>query len=424
MNNIKQQLKRRSTSFMTVVLLLLFGTFSGTILNSCDDDSDDGAGEVPEIKYIRITDPMASDSLVVRAFLGSTIALVGDNLGDVVEIWFNDQKAVLNVNYITDKAIIVTIPNEIPEEVTDQIKLITRSGVEYTYDFQVQVPQPLLNSMTCEYVPDGEVAVINGNYFLGDEERPLQVFFPGNIEAEIESYTVDQIRVIVPEGVSPGPITVKSMYGSTRSSFYFRDDRNIFLDFDTKLGAGWRSGVTQASSPDGVSGNYLALTGTLSDWAWIEDNLAMNLWGGWSSNPDQQNPLFDLGQNSLSDMVLKFEVNVVNPWAVGYLQCIFTPYDIPGPDGGNAYYSDTSLGRALWRPWFEIGDSYQTEGWITVSIPLTEFRFSHDASINNLSLTYPDDFGGFTFFVWGPALDAELEQDLFIAIDNVRVVPK
>jgi hypothetical protein len=123
-------------------------------------------------------------------------------------------------------------------------------------------------------------------------------------------------------------------------------------------------------------------------------------------------------------MALKFEVNVVNPWAVGYLQCIFTPYDVPGAGGGNSYYSDPSLGRALWRPWFEQQDNFQTDGWITVSIPMTEFRFSHDASANDLSLTYPDDFGGFTFFVWGPALEADLEQDLFFAIDNVRVVPK
>ncbi|MBZ4675988.1 MAG: hypothetical protein JG782_607 [Anaerophaga sp.] len=422
MNNIKEPLKR-STAF-NLVLLLIAVMLTGPVFQSCDDDSDNGTGAMPAIKYVRVTDPLASDSLLVRAYLGSTIALVGENLGNVVEIWFNDQKAKLNVNYITNDAIIVTIPNTIPEEVTDQIKLVTRGGLEYTYDFQVQVPEPLLASMKCEYVPAGGVAIIRGNYFLGSEEKPLQVFFPGNIEAEVESYTLKEIRVIVPEGVGSGPVTVKSMYGSTRSSFYFRDDRNVFLDFDTMFGAGWRSGNTQGSNPEGVSGDYLALSGTLTDWGWVEDNLAMNLWGTWINNPLQKNPLFELGDNSLSDMALKFEVNVVNPWAVGYLQCIFTPYDVPGAGGGNSYYSDPGLGRALWRPWFEQQDNFQTDGWITVSIPMTEFRFSHDASVNDLSLTYPDDFGGFTFFVWGPALEADLEQDLFFAIDNVRVVPK
>jgi hypothetical protein len=153
----------------------------------------------------------------------------------------------------------------------------------------------------------------------------------------------------------------------------------------------------------------------------VEDNLAMNLWAPYISNPLQQDPLFDLGDNALADMALKFEVNVVNPWAVGYLQCIFTGSDVAD---GNGYYGDTSLGRALWRPWHESGEEFQTDGWITVSIPMKEFRFSHDASINSLSLEYPGDFGGFTFFVWGPALDPDLEQDIFIAIDNVRVVPR
>lgn len=406
---------------LTLVLLLLAGLFAGTMFSSCDDDSDDVSGDSPKIEYVRVTDPMASDSLVVRAFLGSTIAMVGEGLGDVVEIWFNDQSAKLNKNYITNETIIVTIPNAIPEEVSNKIRLVTAGGTEYTYDFEVQVPKPLLASMKCEYVPAGNVAIIRGNYFLGDENKPLEVTFPGNIPAEIESYDVDEIRVVVPEGVGVGPVTVKSMYGSTRSSFYFRDDRNVFLDFDEKTGAGWRAGVTQETEPAGVSGQYLALTGRIGDWGWVEDNLAMNLWAANITNPLQNNPLFELGDNNLEDMALKFEANVVNPWAVGFLQCIFTDESVTGQNG---YYSDLSLGRALWRPWHENGEEFITDGWITVSIPMSEFRFSHDASLNNLSLEYPGDFAGFTFFVWGPALIEDLEQDIFIAIDNVRVVPR
>ena len=90
---------------LTLVLLLLAGLFAGTMFSSCDDDSDDVSGDSPQIEYVRVTDPMASDSLVVRAFLGSTIAMVGEGLGDVVEIWFNDQSAKLNKNYITNETI-------------------------------------------------------------------------------------------------------------------------------------------------------------------------------------------------------------------------------------------------------------------------------------------------------------------------------
>lgn len=403
---------------LTLALLLLASIFAGTLFQSCEDDSE--GSDSPEIRYVRLTDPEASDSLVTSAFLGTTIALVGEDLGNVQKMWFNDQSAKLNKSYITDRTIIVTIPNDIPDEVTDQIRLVTHGGTEYTYDFEVDVPDPLLNSMKCEYVPDGDVAVIRGNYFLGNEENPVEVIFPGNQKAEIESYTLKEIHAVVPEGATPGPITVKSMYGSSTSSFYFRDDRNIFLDFDEKLGAGWRTGNTQSSNPTGIDGNYLVFQGTMSSWLWNEDSFAMNLWGASGSNPRPKGPLFDLNGNALSDMVFKFEVNVPEPWAVGYLQCIFTPWEITA---SNAYYSDATLGRALWRPWHNDQEAFQTDGWTTVSIPMSEFRYSHDAAANDLSLSYPDDFGGFTFFVWGPALEEDLEQDIFMAIDNVRVVP-
>ncbi|MFW5753544.1 MAG: glycan-binding surface protein [Marinilabiliaceae bacterium] len=404
---------------LAFVLLLLTTIFAGALFQSCDEDSD-ASDDSPEIRYVRLTDPEASDSLVTSAFLGTTIALIGEDLGNVQEIWFNDQSAKLNKSYITDETIIVTIPSDIPDEVTNQIRLITNAGKEVTYDFQVDVPKPLLSSMKCEYVPDGETAIIRGNFFLGDEETPLKVTFPGNLEGEIDSYDRREIRVTVPEGAGSGPVTVQSMYGSSTSSFHFRDDRNVFLDFDESFGAGWRPGNTQGSNPEGISGDYLVLEGTISSWLWDEDSFAMNLWGASGDNPRSQGPLFDLDDNALSEMVFKFEVNIPEPWAAGYLQCIFTPWELTDE---NAYYSDAELARALWRPWHHNEESYQTDGWETVSIPMSDFRFDHEASKNDLSLTYPDDFGGFTFFLWGPALEEDLEQNIFLGIDNVRVVP-
>lgn len=404
---------------LSVVLLLLAAIFAGTLFPSCDDD-DKNVGD-PEIHYIRITNPDKSDSLVVRAFLGNNIAIIGNNLQDVVQVWFNDQSAKLNVNFITSNVIIVTIPNKIPDVVTNEIRLVTRSGFVYSYGFRVDVPAPLISSMVCEYVADGEVAVLKGNFFIDDENVPLQVFFPGNLEGEVLSVNVDEVRVRVPNGAGVGPVTMRTIYGASRSSFMFRDDRNIFLDFDYLLGAGWRPGNRRNSNPDPISGNFLVLDGTIGNWDWVEDNLAMNLWGAASDRPAI--PLFPLGSNKLEDMVLKFEVNVINPWSVGYMQLIFTPYATANTNG---YYSDATLGRALWRPWEQEGKPFQTDGWITVTIPMSDFRYSHNAEKNDLELSYPDAFGGFTIFVWGPALDGDeaARESLLFAIDNIRVVPK
>jgi len=111
------------SGYSSCLLLLLAFVFSCTEEIKGPDvlAEKDGAGI---IKYIRVTDPAASDSLLVGAFLGSLVAIVGDNLGDTRELWFNDQKALLNPTYITDKSIIVNVPTSVPAVVTDEIKII------------------------------------------------------------------------------------------------------------------------------------------------------------------------------------------------------------------------------------------------------------------------------------------------------------
>lgn len=403
-------MKKIKNSFSLLFALLAFVLLPA--LNSCDTE-ETNEGEAPEIHYIRITDADKSDSLVVRAFLGNTIALMGKNLSEVKEIWFNDQAAYLNKAYITDFSIIVTIPTIIPSVVTDEITLVTYSGIKTTYPFNVGVPAPKLDGMKCEYVADGADAVIKGNFFIDDVNVPIRVFFPGNIEAEVKSVSLREIVVKVPEGAGIGPLTVQGIYGSSRSSFYFRDDRNVILDFDTKMGAGWRPGKTQATEPDGIKGNYVALRGSLAaDWDWVEDDLAVELWGASANLPE--GPLFE---GDPAGMVMKFEAYVVNTWSGGYMQLIFSPWST----ANNSPNGNDELSRGFWRPWESADDgTFITEGWVTVSVPLADFKYDSHATTNDGSLVYPDNCGSLTIFVWGPVPAA---CDLFICVDNVRIVP-
>ncbi len=88
-------------------LFLAFGIFSCT-------EADELAPEIKTktgasvVNYIRPTNPQAADSLLVGAFLGDLIAIVGDNLHDAKEMYFNDQKAILTPNYITKNTIITS----------------------------------------------------------------------------------------------------------------------------------------------------------------------------------------------------------------------------------------------------------------------------------------------------------------------------
>src|SRR5690242_15272700 len=92
------------------------------ILSCTKKDNLPNNGE-PRISYVRLTDPATADSLLVEAGQGVLIAIVGENLGDAREIWFNDQKASLTQPYITPTVVLVSVPSQIPVEVDNKIKI-------------------------------------------------------------------------------------------------------------------------------------------------------------------------------------------------------------------------------------------------------------------------------------------------------------
>jgi len=407
-------MKKIKYTRLSVSLLMLMTVVTGLFLQSCDNQDE---MMVPEISYIRKTDPAKSDSLVAHAFMGDNIAIIGKNLGNVDEVWFNDQRAALNPNLVTPTSLIIQVPVIIPTTVTNKLVLINSDKVgKLEYDFGVDVPAPLVDKLVCEYVADGETAVIKGNYFVDDPSSPLTVLFPGNIPGTIVSFTIDEIRVTVPVGVGPGQIEVKSLYGKTRSRFFFRDDRNIIVNFDNLTAAGgWRSGVIGSSNPAPVSGNYVRFSGAMAGGAgstWNEDAFSFDMWPQANGRPDV--PFYT---GAIKDAVIKFEVNVVAPWESSALQMIFTPYSITG---SNSYIADASHPRGLWSPWKETG-TYQTDGWITVTLPLSDFNYTFDGAICSNKLT-DSMLRGVTFYVWNGGV-AGKDCNPHICIDNIRVVP-
>lgn len=370
----------------------------------------------PEISYIRVPDIASADSLIDGAFLNSTICIVGNNLKSVHKIFFNDQAAILNTSFITDNALIVNIPKNIPATVTNKMYLINYQSDTLAYPFNVKVPAPIVSAMKCEYVADGDVAVITGNYFIDDPNVPLTITMAGNIPVEeIRSVSLNSVEFVIPEGAQSGYVNVSSIYGTSRSKFQFRDERGIFLDWDNLNAAGgWRSGVIEESG-ESISGKYVnlhgnELPGDLSDFS--EDYYSFNLWGTANGRPEGD--FFDA--TDLSSLQLKFEVNVRTPWSANALQIIFTPW---ATTGTNSYIADGTIPRALWIPWANTG-SYQTDGWITISIPMTDFKYDREGK--SLDLASPGNYGGLTMFVYhGGIMGTPCTPVIWV--DNIRVVP-
>src|SRR5690606_27059384 len=210
-------------------------------------------------RYVRLTNPLSSDSLLVGAGQGRLIAIMGENLQGAVEMWFNDQPASLNPTYITPTSILVNVPTPIPIEINNTLKIIFSNGYVLNHQFEVQISAPVINNMVSEYVNEGDIATIRGDFFY----EPLTVTFTGGVPGELVLVEDQAIQVRVPAGAQPGPITITTNFGETESEFWFRDNRNIFISSDPYEGW-WNSSYVVSNpgpnDPPKINGNYIRIT--------------------------------------------------------------------------------------------------------------------------------------------------------------------
>ncbi|SFV02152.1 glycan-binding surface protein [Pontibacter akesuensis] len=379
-------------AFIKNVLLYIMPLMLGAgILSGCEDDDMPNGGN-PTIHYVRVTDPAASDSLLVGSSLGNLIAIVGENLGGTREVWFNDRQAVLNPTYITDKTILVNVPSLPPTEVMNKMVLRFANGNELQHDFVIEISGPQITRIKNEHVKDGEELVLLGEYFFD----PIKVTFAGGEEAEVVSVAQNEVRVIVPEGATPGPITVQTNFGKATSSQWFRDTRNVFSDMDVSNTGGWWHGHQYfADSHPNVKpldGKFILINKDLGAGEWFEFMVANP-----PSSMQTQNIPDDAIRNP-SNYNLKFEINTIKPLVDGTVIKMYIGNDMPGQRGGMFY---------AWKP------NIDTKGqWETVSIP-----FENIIGITNPQVS-ANGYGVSFWFQDGVAMTANF------AVDNFRVTPK
>ncbi len=375
-------------SIKNSLLVLLVAIGAGSVFTACEKDDDTGT---PSISYVRITRPESSDSLLVGAGQGQLIAIVGKNLQDVVEVWFNDQQALLTPTYITSTSILVSVPSQIPIDVNNTLKMVFKNGYVLNHNFEVQISKPLINGMISEFVNEGDIATIRGDFFY----EPLTVTFAGGVEGEKVLVDDQELQVRVPAGVQPGQITIKTNFGETKSNFFFRDNRNVLIHNDPWSGWWGQDMVVSASDPMAISGNFARITKSIGAWAWTEwiggkeDALATshNLPDDAVLNPDKYN--------------LKFELNTVKPYDGNMIKIMIGQVNGPDPDWNTEPY--------FFRPPFD------TKGvWQTVIIPFNEVVANYKT---NWGLR-PQGYGVKVWFHGPGGVEAD------VAFDNLRVVPK
>jgi hypothetical protein len=163
---------------------------------SCEDNGNDGG--IPEIQYVRITDPAKADSTFTQAYAGQMIVIVGKNLQNAQKVFINDQEIAVNANYNTATNIILTIPTEedgfvltyLDPTLKSEIRVETDHGTAL-YNFLVCYPNPAITAIDAENypTPTGDIIEVSGNNFVDIQKVYFTNIDPANPDEASETET-------------------------------------------------------------------------------------------------------------------------------------------------------------------------------------------------------------------------------------------
>lgn len=289
-------------------------------------------------------------------------------------------------------------------------------------------PPPMtITSLSDENASAGTTLTINGTNFVGINK----VTFPVGIEGtNIVSQGVGQLTVTVPDGITtPGPVILSGTLGTVTTPYAFDSwlqpaSPGYLTNFENQWNSdntgfvGWTGTYDDAAT---AATNYPGATGACG--ALIQGSpMPKNSSAGTQGNPGflQLNPVpwvADPSTTKVSDYSLKFEAYVKKPWSAGAVWIAI---------GG--WYGWTQY-AARYAPWESApSGKYQTSGWVTVTIPLTQMLAGNPFWNTTYTMGAPA-----TYFSDYPATDLcfMLMNDggkdvpanaLDIGIDNVRIV--
>jgi hypothetical protein len=322
----------------------------------------------------------------------TTLTITGTEFDIVVAVVFTGGNRV-TVTGATETEIVVTVPSG---TLSGPITLVTTNGTEITSTQSLTILAsnvPLITSMPLTMKP-GQMITIQGEKL----NLLTDVIFPGEVKATMfgeKSATI--LEVVVPSTVAKGKgkirfVTFENEFTESPEVMISGvdpvvDPTLVYFNFDGKNSWWGDAGAAEndpALSLDGT--NYWRVNKACSGWT-----------GLFWRNGKNDFPADQIGTD-VDKYVVKFDINTLEPMTGGQLRLRFN-----GSEGDFWY---------LWAPWAESG-SYTTDGWITVTIPITDFRDQWGSGSNkptDLSKVDAD---------FGMAFDGGASM-VNICIDNMR----
>ncbi|HET7118885.1 MAG TPA: glycan-binding surface protein [Hanamia sp.] len=355
---------------------------------------------------------------------GTLVYINGGNFQGIKKITFpvpgNDTALSYTVNKNFNQ-IVAVIPQGTPFK--DSLRVYCTFGVgAFSY------PPPMtIASVSNENGASGTTITVTGTNFVGID----QVIFPGNISGtNLMVTSATQLSVMVPPGITTtDSLRLTGVLGTAASpqlfdSYITHPSPGYLCTFDAQYSSdntgfvGWTGGYADAPTtattyPGGTGGSGVLLQSS---------PMSANAGPTSQGNPGllQLSPFPWVSNTSLSinNYSLKFEIFVKTAWSKGEIWIA-----VGGWYGWSSY-------TARYAPWeTATGGKYEPAGWVTVTIPLSQFitgnQFWQTAwSTAGSPATKFSDFPAtdLCFMIANDQPSAVPANSINLAIDNVRIV--
>ncbi len=321
----------------------------------------------PIISYVRNYEDSPTDTVVNVLYPGDQINIVGYNLMDAASISFQGIHADLSNAVYTDTSAIVRVPADLSGSDATMANTITYTTAVGEGVFPIKiVGPPVISRVSYEIPHEGDMVYLYGYNFTAIQS----LTFAG---AEINEYEVSAdesvLGFVSPALTQSGPVEITTLAGTFTSAYNVNDVlTGIISDFEwgDHFRWDWWGGANLVSQDAGFPGNltqYLNLKSNVLDAGGGDEwSLAIRMGGAqWLPAENLSDPL--------SSWALKFEMSVPDPWN-GITLCI------KNVDGSY---------MVRYEPWQVTSSktvAYSTNGWMTVTVPLSAFR-KNDAALGD-----------------------------------------
>jgi len=378
----------------------------------------------PIISQVRNYADSPNDTILRSVVPGQKISIEGYNLKNVKKIAFQGVETDLTNVTFTDSSAIVQVPANISGGDASLANTISYTNNIGTGSFRIKIiGPPIITSISYEVPKEGDSVYVYGNNFISVKSFS----FAGTA---ISSYNVLSDTVIGFKAPSlsseGGSVSIETRAGLFTTAYKVNNVNFINgggvgilanMEWGDYFGySWWGGGILNSSDPNsgwpsynadfGVGlGMYIELKSNVLSGGAGDDGNAIRIGdakSGWFPTANLNDP-----GNSWA---LKFEINVAKPWKGGTI-CIKSS-------------NDKCIAR--YEPWQVSSartSAYTTNGWQTVTIPLSAFHFADGSSIAKVSdlLDPASGKGNLTVYLHNYGT-AATETSFDAAFDNFRAV--